>query len=253
MNAKALKIDSLEGDVDMHEHKLSNAVIDAGKITNTEIYIKEKGQQGALVLVDKDDKLIQSKAYIDTSGNLHDVTLDNPILHNVNLPSVLELTTNNLVVKGKSELHDDLFVDGSLTVRGSVIGSGPYMDSSDPRFKLEIESYPPTEVLEKLTNLRAKKYRYNTDQFPSRKFPEGRQIGWMADDVEKAFPELVETDDSGYKHVAYARASALFSEALREMRREYKEEIDILKKRIYQMETLLMPTMEDMPGGHDSL
>ena len=52
MNAKALKVDSLEGDVDMHEHKLSNAVIDAGKITNTEIYIKEKGQQGALVLVD---------------------------------------------------------------------------------------------------------------------------------------------------------------------------------------------------------
>ena len=246
---KSLKVESFEDDIDMDQHKLTNVHIDNGKITDTEINVKEKGEQGKLLIVDNDDKVVVSKAYIDQSGHLHNVALTNPTLEDVNLPSVLELTSNSLVVKGKSELHDDLFVDGTVTVRGSVIGSGPYMDSSDPRFKLQIEPYPEYGVLEKLMNLRAKTYRYNTDAFPSRKFPEGRQIGWMADDVEKAFPELVESDDSGFKHVAYARAVALFSEAMREMRREYQEEVDILKKRIYQLEAILLPAVEDMHHG----
>ena len=246
---KSLKVESFEGDIDVGQHKLTNVHVDGGKITNTEINVKEKGEQGKLLIVDNDDKVVVSKAYIDQSGHLHNVALTNPTLEDVNLPSVLELTSNSLVVKGKSELHDDLFVDGTVTVRGSVIGSGPYMDSSDPRFKLQVEPYPDYGILDKLINLRAKTYRYDTKSFPMRKFPEGRQIGWMASEVETAFPELVETDDSGFKHVAYARATALFSEALREMRREYQQEIDTLKKRIYQLEAILVPDLEDMPHG----
>ena len=233
----------------MNQNQLTNVNIDSSKITNSEIIIKEKGENGNLLIVDDNNNIVQSNAYIDDKGHLHNVTLTNPSFENIKLPSVLELTSDNLIVKGKSELHDDLFVDGTVTVRGSVIGSGPYMDSSDPRFKLQIEPYPEYGVLEKLMNLRAKTYRYNTDAFPSRKFPEGRQIGWMADDVEKTFPELVESDDSGFKHVAYARAVALFSEAMREMRREYQEEVDILKNRIYQLEAILLPAVEDMHHG----
>ena len=251
INARALKVQSFECDVDMQQHQLSNVHIDKSKITNAEINIKGKGEKGKLAIVDDDDKVVKSNAYIDESGRLHNIALANPTFENINLPSVLDLTSNNLIVKGKSEMHDDLFVDGSVTVRGSVIGSGPYMDSSDPRFKLQIEQYPPVGVLDKVTNLRAKTYRYNTEEFPSRKFSEGRQIGWMADDVEEAFPELVESDVNGFKHVAYARATALFSEALREMREEYQMEIDSLKKRVRQLEDILNPEAVEMSHRGD--
>ena len=262
VSARAIKVQSFEGDINMNQHQLTNVHIDSGKIStskilnteitnskisSTEITIEEKGQHGKLVIVDNNDKIVKSDAYIDESGNLHNIAFANPTFENVKLPSVLELTSNNLIVKGKSEMYDDLFVDGSVTVRGSVIGSGPYMDSSDPRFKLQVEQYPSAGVLDKLINLRAKTYRYNTEEFPSRKFPEGRQIGWMADEVEKAFPELVESDDSGFKHVAYARATALFSEAMREMKNEYQKEISSLKKRIQQLEFLLNPDVGDLP------
>ena len=67
---KSLKVESFEGDIDVGQHKLTNVHVDGGKITNTEINVKEKGEQGKLLIVDNDDKVVVSKAYIDQSGHL---------------------------------------------------------------------------------------------------------------------------------------------------------------------------------------
>ena len=57
----------------------------------------------------------------------------------------------------------------------------------------------------------------------------------MCYDVEKIFPELVNTNDKGYKQVNYGLELQLLTlEALREL----KAENDILKKRVEKLEKL---------------
>lgn len=47
---------------------------------------------------------------------------------------------SELVCKGLSRFQNDVVVSGSLSVSGSIVGSGPYVDSSDSRFKKNVES-----------------------------------------------------------------------------------------------------------------
>jgi hypothetical protein len=49
-----------------------------------------------------------------------------------------EIKVTTLLVTGAADLNGDVYVDGSINVRGSVIGSGPYIDTSDSRFKTNI-------------------------------------------------------------------------------------------------------------------
>ena len=128
----------------------------------------------------------------------------------------------------------EVFIDSTLTVRGSVIGSGPYMDSSDSRFKRDI--IPITSVLEDITSLQAVSYSYKNDEFPDRNFPDTRQVGYIADDIEKIFPSVVENDKDGYRHVAYSHLSVLIAEAVKELRAETRSEISRLKKKVTDLE-----------------
>ena len=46
-------------------------------------------------------------------------------------------------------IEDDTYVEGSLHVAGNVMGSGPYLDSSDSRFKVDVR--PLDEAADKAT------------------------------------------------------------------------------------------------------
>ena len=47
----------------------------------------------------------------------------------------------------------------------------------------------------------------------------GPQIGLIAQEVEKALPELVHTDREGYKSVTYDKLTAVLAEAIKEQQR----------------------------------
>lgn len=65
--------------------------------------------------------------------------------------SAKAIHTKDLRVDGSVQFHDDLFIKGSLSVEGSVIGSGPYVDSSDSRLKRNVK--PITNALDKVCRL----------------------------------------------------------------------------------------------------
>ena len=54
---------------------------------------------------------------------------------------------------------------------------------------------------------------------------EGRDIGVIAQEIERIFPQLVQTRDYGYKAVKYEKLVPVLIEAIKEL----KSEIDILK------------------------
>jgi Ca2+-binding EF-hand superfamily protein len=59
-------------------------------------------------------------------------------------------------------------------------------------------------------------------------FPDGRQIGLIAQEVEEVIPELVNTTDNGYKSVDYAKLVSVLVEAVKEQQKQ----IEALEERI---------------------
>ena len=71
-----------------------------------------------------------------------------------------------------------------------------------------------------------------TEEYPEKNFSIEKQIGLIAQDVEKVFPELVVTDSEGYKSVAYQNLVAVLIEAVKEQQKsinQLKKEVELLK------------------------
>jgi len=70
---------------------------------------------------------------------------------------------------------------------GDVYTTGMYM-SSDERLK---ENVDDLKVADKLMMLQPKEYTYKTQDFERMNLPEGTQMGFIAQELEEVFPELV--------------------------------------------------------------
>jgi len=92
---------------------------------------------------------------------------------------------------------------------------------SDVRFKHYVATYP--NALETLLNLRGVTYEYDRDAFPAMNFNGGRQVGFIAQEVEKILPELVRTDSSGYKSVNYTNVVPVLVEAVKAQQKQMEQ------------------------------
>jgi hypothetical protein len=118
-----------------------------------------------------------------------------------------------------------------LRVEGTAFSTGGW-ESSDARLKENVEGL--TNVLNKVLNLTGVYYDWKVNEYPDRGLPEGRQIGLIAQEVEKVFPELVNTGDDGYKALAYDRLTAILLEAVKEQ----QAEIESLNARLRALENV---------------
>ena len=108
----------------------------------------------------------------------------------------------------------------ALDVNG-VAHAASFSTASDARFKTNVRALDnaPEDVL----NLRGVSYDMDREKWAGkRNFPEGRQIGFIAQEVEKIFPELVLTDSEGYKSVLYQNAVPILVEAIKAQEKRIK-------------------------------
>lgn len=114
-----------------------------------------------------------------------------------------------------------------ITVTGEVHASGGFYDESDIR-KKDILS---TISLEKSYELldKCQEIIYTLKEDPNKK----EQLGMIAQEVEEFFPEIVSTDNNGFKSLDYARLSVICLRLIKdivEQIKELKNEIKNLKK-----------------------
>lgn len=121
----------------------------------------------------------------------------------------------------------DVNVTGCVAASGRVIGGSC---QSDVRLKRNVRPFEP--VLSKISQLQPVSFEWRSDEFPQRQFDSGRSIGLIAQDVEKAFPEMVTTDEAGFKKVNYGDLPYLMLQAIREL----KADNDSLRQRIRTLE-----------------
>ena len=105
--------------------------------------------------------------------------------------------------------------------------------SSDGRLKKNITPFGP--VLGQLTSLQPVHYFWRASEFPNRHFGNEQNYGLIAQDVEQVLPELVVTDQDGFKAVDYSKLPLLTIQAVKEL----KSENDALKLRVAELERLM--------------
>jgi len=115
-----------------------------------------------------------------------------------------------------------------LYVAGNAWSTGTW-GGSDIRWKKDLE--PLQATLPEILKLQGYKYSWRDDEFPELNFDKERQIGLIAQDVEKVFPEIVATDDKGYKAISYEKLTVILLESIKEQ----QSKIDRLEKEIFEI------------------
>ena len=110
-------------------------------------------------------------------------------------------------------------VFGNVTVSGTVTANS-FSVNSDARYKTHIHTLD--NALADVLNLRGVSYEMDRERWPAKNFPAGRQIGFIAQEMEKIFPELVLTDSEGYKSVLYQNAVPILVEAIKAQEKRIK-------------------------------
>jgi len=129
---------------------------------------------------------------------------------------------NPLNEKGKSQWY--LF-DTNQTLNGvpsmaNAVGCELYVGSvccsSDERLKKDIHNIENS--LDHIDQLNGVYYKWKDNRCGGK-----QEVGVIAQDIQRQFPELVNTDKDGFLAVDYARLSGVLIEGVKELRRENKE------------------------------
>ena len=99
-----------------------------------------------------------------------------------------------------------------LDVNGFIRGTN--VSPSDARFKTNVR--PIGSALASVLALRGVRYDWNALGVQHGGTAGAGQVGLIAQEVEKLYPELVFTDKQGYKSVNYAQLTPVLIEALKE-------------------------------------
>ena len=169
---------------------------------------------------------------------------------NFRIAATPDLSSPTLVVSplgsvgiGTTEFSGGFF---KLAVNGAAAkpNGGQWSALSDARLKRGVE--PLKGVLERLLSLRGVSFEFTEEGLRTGLALPGRQTGLIAQEVEAVFPEWVSQSSSGYKFLSEHGTTALFVEALRDLRAEKdaqiadnESEIAELKERLARLEAIL--------------
>ena len=135
------------------------------------------------------------------------------------------------------------FASHNVRVHGDFHANGNLTQNSDGRLKKDIQ--PLTNMLESVLKVEGKTYRWKEVSSLS----DDVDIGLVAQEVEKVFPELVVEDEQGYKGIAYSKLSVILLEAIKEQQGQIifqQEQIRELEKQNEQINAMLHEQMDSL-------
>lgn len=142
------------------------------------------------------------------------------------------ITSSNVLIDESGSLgvgvsYDQLPLDYKLVVSGSIKATGTVLQSSDVNLKKDITNVD--NALDIVNNLQGVYYNWKDEQQDKE---DGRNIGVIAQEVEKLLPEVVFKDRTNYLSVNYSGIVPVLIEAIKEQ----NQLISTLEKRIETLE-----------------
>ena len=172
------------------------------------------GENNALSLNHKSGMVM-----IDNEGDLY--------MHGQSTSSHMWIVEERVIIRSPEiQLSSDNDGNTTVSVNGEVHATGGFYDESDIRKKdilSNISLEKSYELLDKCQEI-----IYTLKEDPNKK----EQVGMIAQEVEEFFPEIVSTDNSGFKSLDYARLSVICLRLIKdivEQIKELKNEIKNLK------------------------
>ncbi len=147
---------------------------------------------------------------------------------------ILQPISGNVGI-GCSSPTAKLHVNG--TIRSTVAITTTALACSDRRYKKLIT--PLTNSLIQIQQMNGVYYFWKKDEFKNMGFTDDKQIGFIAQEVEKIYPELVNTDEQGYKSVDYSKVTPIIVEAIKEQQKQIEELKTIVTEQQKQINQLL--------------
>ena len=236
-----IKSGRIDGNIDVSVNDIDGKTLSLRGIRDDKTIISD-----GLALLGLDGKFKMSPISIDNNGVLGDMKVHGTIdfqgsssdsdleshgtIKGARISGGIIDGIGKLDVLGETELGSglqvsgDTYLGGALTVSGSVLGSGPYIDVSDKRFKRNVENIESTDALRNILQLKGVSYeldipnqhRLGKGKVES-KHTNRRQLGFLAQDVEKLFPEVVYTDENDFKGLQYSRFVPILVEGFKEL------------------------------------
>ncbi len=200
---------------------------------------ENNGNDGTLWIEDPND-------YMIFDGNEQDA-MKNPLFLNLNSgnDTYINAKSGNVGVGTTNTLGLKFYVRGKT---GCTLG---FWSVSDRRYKRDITQIDG--AMDKIKALDGKTYKFKRGEINGVSFEEAgedQQLGFIAQDLEKVFPELVHVDDAGYYAVNYTGLIPVLVEGMKEQENTIatqREEMEEMKTRIDRLEALIN-NMADQQG-----
>lgn len=125
-------------------------------------------------------------------------------------------------IQGTVNITGNTNITGTTNIQGNTSISGTcyaneFRATSDMRLKENI--IPLENALEKINSLNGVSFKFKNN--------DTTQIGFIAQDIEKIIPEVVDVNENDHKTVAYGNVTAMLVEAVKELTQQNK---DLLKR-----------------------
>jgi hypothetical protein len=143
-------------------------------------------------------------------------------------------SSSGIGVYGESNWYAGWF-EGTIRVEGDIQYTGNLSCISDIRLKENITLL--RGAIEKVSALKGIYFNFKGES------SDNREVGVIAQDVEKVLPELVSTDKQGYKSVDYTKLTPVLIEAVKELKAEnelLKQRLETQEKTLQQIQTVIM-------------
>ena len=122
----------------------------------------------------------------------------------------INTASNQFMIGSTTRPIDTTRINGTASTQCTITTGVGIACTSDERLK-NITSDLAFDTLDKLIQVRAVNFNWKEGD------TETNNIGFLAQDLENYFPEVVSTDADGYKSVYYANMTPILTEAIREL------------------------------------
>lgn len=128
-------------------------------------------------------------------------------------------TRMRLTPEGDLQIGMGVSSNGCLKDGNGTILAGTC--ASDSRYKKNINSF--NSLLIDFVKLNPVHFDWKIEEFPNKGFGNDQSYGFIAQEVEQIFPELVKTDEKGFKAVNYSKLNIMTIQAIKELKAENDE------------------------------
>ncbi len=115
------------------------------------------------------------------------------------------------------------------TINSTGIYANSFNQNSDARLKCNID--PLENTIENIKKIDGVRFNWINNLNGDSQINENRRIGLIAQDVEQVYPEIVTTNEDGYKAIDYSNLVPVLIEAIKEQ----QQQIEILKSEIEEL------------------